>query len=53
MKKEGSRYRSTKAPDRGLGMLSIDSIAARYHGYVNRQSDESAFVTEVLLPLKG
>ena len=51
MKKEGSRYRSTKAADRGLGILSIDSIAARYHGYVNRQSDESVFATEVLLPL--
>lgn len=51
MKKEGSRYRSTKAHDRGLGMLSIDSIALRYHGYVNRQSDESVFATEVLLPL--
>ncbi len=53
MRKDGNRYRSTKAPDRGLGTLSIDSIAARYHGYVNRQSDESVFVTEVLLPLKG
>lgn len=51
VKKEGNRYRSTKASDRGLGILSIDSIAARYHGYVNRQNDESVFVTEVLLPL--
>ncbi len=53
VKKEGSRYRSTKAPGRGLGIMSIDSIAARYHGYVNRQNDESVFATEVLLPLKG
>lgn len=51
MKKEGERYRSTKAAHRGLGTYSIDSIAARYHGYVNRQSDESVFVTEVSLPL--
>ncbi len=51
MKKEGNRYRSTKASDRGLGLLSIDCIVARYHGYVNRQWDESVFATEVLLPL--
>lgn len=51
VKKEGGRYRSTKALGRGLGIMSIDNIAARYHGYVNRQNDESVFVTEVLLPL--
>lgn len=51
MKREGNRYRSTKAAHRGLGTYSIDSIAARYQGYVNRQNDESVFVTEVMLPL--
>lgn len=51
VKKEDGRYRSAKASGRGLGLLSIDSVAARYHGYVNRQNDESIFVTEILLPL--
>lgn len=51
MKKEGNRYLSTKAHGRGFGLASIDSIAAKYHGYVNRQSDEGIFATEVLLPL--
>lgn len=51
IKKENGRYRSVKASDRGLGLLSIDNIAARYHGYVNRKNDESVFATEVLLPL--
>ena len=51
IKKENGRYPSAKAADRGLGLLSIDSIAARYHGYVNRKNDESVFATEVLLPL--
>lgn len=51
MKKEGNRYLSTKTPGRGFGLASIDSIAAKYHGYVNRQSDEGIFATEVLLPL--
>lgn len=52
VKKEGGRYRSTKASGRGLGIMSIDNIAARYRGYVNRQNDESVFATEVLLPLE-
>ena len=51
MNREGKRYRSTKASHRGLGTYSIDSIAARYQGCVNRQNDESVFVTEVMLPL--
>ena len=51
VKREGGRYHSTKASDRGLGMMSIDSIVSRYHGYVNRKNDESVFVTEVLLPM--
>lgn len=51
IRKEGGRYRSTKSPGRGLGIISIDSIVARYHGYVNRQNDEGVFATEVLLPL--
>lgn len=50
MKKEGGRYRSTKSESRGFGILSIDSIVYRCHGYVNRKSDESIFVTEVMLP---
>ena len=48
MKKERGRYFSTKDP--GIG--SIDGIAARYNGYVNRQNDDSVFATEVLLPLE-
>ena len=50
MKKEGGRYRSTKSESRGFGILSIDSIVYRCHGYVNRKSDESIFVTEAMLP---
>ena len=52
MKKERGRYFSTKDPGRGLGIGSIDGIAARYNGYVNRQNDDSVFATEVLLPLE-
>ena len=51
IRKEGERYRSTKASGRGLGMLSMDLVVAKYHGHINRQSDEGCFATEVLLPL--
>lgn len=51
LQREGERYRSTKASDRGLGMMSIDHVVAKYRGHINRQNDESIFATEVLLPL--
>ncbi|MBD5460265.1 MAG: GHKL domain-containing protein [Lachnospiraceae bacterium] len=51
IRKENGRYRSTKAADRGLGVLSIDHIVSGYKGYVNRQNDDAVFATEVLLPL--
>lgn len=51
VQKEGERYRSTKAGDRGLGMMSIDHVVAKYHGHINRKNDESIFATEVMLPL--
>ena len=51
MKKSNGRYLSTKAVDRGLGTMSIDSLAKRNKGFVNRQNDEAIFATEILLPL--
>ncbi len=35
----------------GFGLMRIDSISAKYNGYVNRQSEEGIFATEILLPL--
>jgi len=50
-KKEG-RYRTTKnAQAHGFGLARIDRIAAKNGGHVNRQSEEGAFATEVMLPL--
>lgn len=51
VQREGERYRSTKASGRGLGLMSVDHIVAKYHGHINRQNDESIFATEVMLPL--
>ena len=50
--KTGNIVLSTKGKDgHGFGILRIDSIAARYHGFVNRQSEEGVFATEVMIPL--
>ncbi len=42
---------STKKGEHGLGLKRIDSIAAKYDGYVNRKNEPGVFATEVLLPL--
>jgi len=50
--KKGFSYLSTKkSPSHGFGLMRIDRIAAKYGGYVNRQSEEGAFATEITLPL--
>lgn len=51
-RRQGRGYRSAKAGDaHGFGLLRIDALAEKYGGYVNRQSEEGAFATEVMLPL--
>ena len=45
-------YLSTKLEkNHGFGLKRVDSIVAKYHGFVNRQSDEGVFATEIMLPL--
>lgn len=52
VKKLGKIYLSTKNSEaHGFGLMRVDSIAAKYNGYVNRQNEEGVFVTEVMLPL--
>lgn len=52
-KRKGGQYQTTKeGKDHGFGLRSIDSIVQRYDGYLNRQSEEEVFVTEVMLPLR-
>lgn len=50
MKKENGRFRSTKGNDHGFGLVRIDNIVERYHGYLRRGSEDGAFTTEILLP---
>ncbi len=35
----------------GFGLISIDRIVSKYNGYVNRQTENNVFATEVMLPL--
>lgn len=52
VKKLGNTYLSSKNSDtHGFGLMRIDRLTDKYNGYVNRQSEEGVFATEVLLPL--
>lgn len=50
LKKTGSIFRTTKGSEHGFGLVRIDSIVERYHGYLSRNSEDGAFTTEILLP---
>lgn len=50
-KRIGGNFRSTKQGNHGFGLLRIDSIVSKYNGYLNRQTEEGLFATEVMLPL--
>lgn len=52
MKRSGKTYLSTKNSGmHGFGLVRIDRIADKYNGYINRQSEDGVFATEVMLPL--
>ncbi|MCM1182248.1 MAG: Spo0B domain-containing protein [Roseburia sp.] len=35
----------------GFGLVSIDRIVDKYNGYINRQTENGVFATEVMLPM--
>ena len=56
LKKTGGRFLSSKrGRDEqarfGFGLMRIDGIVKQNGGYVNRQTEEGVFATEVMLPL--
>lgn len=52
IKKSGKTYHSTKNTNtHGFGLMRVDRLVEKYNGYVNRQSESGAFVTEIMLPL--
>lgn len=51
VRRNGAQLLSSKQGLHGFGILRIDSIVSKYHGYINRQSEPGVFATEVTLPL--
>lgn len=52
VKKVGLGYITTKlTKNHGFGLKRIDSIVAKYNGFINRQNEEGVFATEIMLPL--
>lgn len=47
------RFQSDKESGHGFGMLRVDSIVSKYHGMINRQTEEGVFATEITLPLSS
>ncbi len=50
MKKEGKLFKSTKGVGHGFGLVRIEAIVSRLEGYINCNSEDGAFTTEILLP---
>lgn len=52
-KKAGGIYISDKNQNyHGFGLMRIDKVVDKYHGYLERQHEEGVFATEIMLPLK-
>ncbi len=53
LERQGDSYRSTKVSrEHGYGLMRMDRVVEKYHGYLDRQDEEGVFATEVLLPLE-
>lgn len=51
-KRFGKIYLTTKdSRNHGFGLMRIDKVVGKYHGYLDRQNEEGVFATEVMLPL--
>ena len=52
VKRIGRVYETLKdSRHHGFGLMRIDKVVDRYHGYLERENEEGVFATEVLLPL--
>ena len=51
-KRAGRVYLTGKGGrEHGFGLVRMDRVVEKYHGFLDRQDEEGVFVTEVLLPL--
>lgn len=53
LKKVNGLFKTTKGSGHGFGLVRIDAIVERNSGYINRNSEDGAFTTEILLPQKS
>lgn len=51
LNKQGNKYLSTKSNEHGFGLMRLDNVVKKYHGYLNRQDETDVFATEIMLPL--
>ena len=52
LRRQGGSYLPTKsAREHGYGLMRMDRVVEKYHGYLDRQDEKGVFATEVLLPL--
>lgn len=48
----GRIYLTTKdSRNHGFGLMRMDKVVEKYHGYLDRQNEDGVFATEVMLPL--
>lgn len=50
--KKNGRFHTTKGDGHGFGLVRMDTIIERLDGYINRNSEDGAFTTEILIPQK-
>ena len=50
--KSGNIFQSRKGNSHGFGLMRIDKTVEKYGGYIDRNSEDGAFTTEVLLPIQ-
>lgn len=53
VRKLDKEYITSKRGNHGHGLLRINQIVEKHQGYINRQNEPGAFVTEIMLPLEN
>jgi len=51
MFKNGNMFQSRKGVNHGFGLMRIDKTVEKYGGFIERNSEDGAFTTEILLPM--
>ena len=52
LSKSGGLFLSRKGENHGFGLMRIDKTVEKYGGYIDRNSEDGAFTTEILLPVQ-